>query len=56
MKIAIITSPFCELPPDALGAVERRWFNTAEEFAKAGHSVQLIGKKGKTILEDDDNL
>lgn len=56
MKIAIITSPFCELPPDAIGAVERRWFNTAEIFASLNHSVQLIGKKGPTVLQSSERL
>ena len=56
MKIAIITSPFCELPPDAIGAVERRWANTAAEFAKHGHSVELLGKKGRTILPSEERL
>lgn len=56
MKIAIITSPFCELPPDAIGAVERRWANTAAEFAKQGHSVELLGKKGRTILPSEERL
>lgn len=56
MKITIITSPFCELPPDAIGAVERRWANTAVEFARQGHRVELLGKKGRIILPSEGNL
>lgn len=56
MKIAIITSPFCELPPDAIGAVERLWADVAAEFAKLGHSVELLGKRGRTILPSEERL
>lgn len=56
MKICIITSPFCELPPDAIGAVERRWANTAIELSKLGNDIQLIGKRGKTRLPSDERL
>ena len=52
MKIDIITSPFSALPPDAIGAIERRWFNVATVFAEKGHDVQIIGKKDKTALPD----
>ena len=56
MKISILTSPFCELPPDAIGAVERRWANSASVFAERRHVVQLVGKKGDTILPDGECL
>ena len=56
MKIAIITSPFGELPPDALGAVERLWADIAVVLVELGHSVQLLGKRGKTILSSEGNL
>lgn len=56
MNIAVITSPFCALPPDAIGAVERRWFDVVACFAKEGHLVQLIGKRDKTILANEERI
>lgn len=56
MKISIVTSPFCELPPDAIGAVERLWADMAGEFARQGHSIELLGKRGKTVLPSERNL
>ena len=56
MRIAIITSPFCSLPPDAIGAVERLWFDLTALFASKGHWVQLIGKRDITILPDEDGI
>lgn len=56
MLITIITSPFLEIPPDSIGAIERRWFNVAGCLAKSGHSITMIAKKGKTILEDEPNF
>ncbi len=53
MKIAVVTSPFLELPPDAIGAIERRWFNTVAEFVAQGHGTQLVGKRGRTVLPDE---
>lgn len=53
MKITIITSPFLELPPDAIGAIERRWFNVSGVLAKKGHDVVMIAKRGATKLEDE---
>ena len=53
MRISILTSPFCELPPDAIGAIEIRWMNCAVVFSKMKHFVQMIGKKGSTILPDE---
>lgn len=45
MKITIITSPFGHIPPYGYGAVERIWFNVAEEMALDGHQVAFISKK-----------
>ena len=53
MRVCVITSPFCALPPDAIGAIERRWFNTVSCFAEKGHVVQLIGKRDKTVLPSE---
>lgn len=56
MKICVITSPFCALPPDAIGAVERLWFDITSCFAKFDHVVQLIGKRDKTVLPSEPGL
>ena len=56
MKIGIITSPFCSLPPDAIGAVEKLWFDMSLVFAKKGHAVQIIGKRDKVLLPDEMNI
>ena len=51
VKIAVITSPFGELPPDAIGAVEKLFYLLAGEWAKVGHDVCFIcvggGDNGK---------
>ena len=36
MKIAIITSPFGVLPPDAIGAMERLWSDFANLWWERG--------------------
>ena len=56
MRIGIITSPFCELPPDAIGAVERLWANIACEFVKMGQTVQVVGKRGETVLTNEEGV
>ena len=42
MKIAIVTSPFGELPPAALGAVEKLFYLLAGEWVKAGCRVTFV--------------
>lgn len=42
MKIIVITSPFGELPPVAIGAVEKLFYLIADEWVKAGHDVCFI--------------
>ena len=45
MKITILTGPFYAPPPARGGAVERRWFYVAQEFAKLGHEVEFYQKR-----------
>ena len=56
MTIGIVTSPFCSLPPDAIGAVEKLWFDMSLVFAKKRHVVQIIGKRGRISLPDEMNI
>ncbi|WP_308547902.1 glycosyltransferase family 4 protein [uncultured Parabacteroides sp.] len=44
MKITIITSPFGYIPPNGIGAVEKRWYDVGLEFTKQGHDVCFISK------------
>lgn len=52
MKIGIITSPFGPLPPNALGAVERRWYYMAKEFNKQGNNVVFYSKQDSTYSNE----
>ncbi len=45
MRITIITSPFSFLPPQGIGAIEKRWFYVGHEFAEQGHDVTFIHKR-----------
>lgn len=42
MRITIITSPFGELPPVAIGAVEKLFYILAGEWIKLGHKVSFV--------------
>lgn len=42
MKITVITSPFLELPPIAIGAVEKLFYLLASEWLRLGHQVAFI--------------
>lgn len=44
MKIVILQGAFLPLPPALGGAVEKRWFKQAQEFAKIGHDVIQISR------------
>lgn len=55
MKITIITSPFGHLPPFGYGAVERRWYNVAQEIVKKGYTVTFISKKHNFALNNCEN-
>ena len=51
MKISIITSPFGSIPPNATGAVEKLFYDLAQEFIKHGNEVTFYccggGEEGK---------
>lgn len=47
MRIGIITSPFGPLPPNALGAIERRWYYVGVCMNAKGHEVTFYSKKDK---------
>ncbi len=42
MKITVVTSPFGALPPVAIGAVEKLFYQLAGEWIKAGHEVSFV--------------
>ena len=42
MRIAVITSPFLELPPVAIGAVEKLFYLLAKEWVRLGHRVSFV--------------
>jgi glycosyltransferase involved in cell wall biosynthesis len=44
MKISIVTGPSYPVPPIEGGAIPRIWQGLAEEFARAGHSVELFAR------------
>lgn len=45
MKVAIILGPFGYVPPDATGAIEKRWYNCAVAMAKRQHEVTVYCKR-----------
>lgn len=45
MKITIITSPFGFIPPNGYGAVEKIWFDVANEMVKQGHELSFLSKR-----------
>jgi len=44
MRIAIVLGPFHAPPPAGYGAVEKVWWQLAGEFARAGHTVNVVAK------------
>lgn len=42
MRIAVITSPFHELPPIAIGAVEKLFYQLAGAWVDSGHEVSFV--------------
>lgn len=52
MRITIITSPFLELPPIAIGAVEKLFYQLAGEWVKNGNEVAFVCCGGG----DDDRM
>lgn len=56
-SIVIITSPFCCIPPDAIGAVERRWKASGDYFRIKGHEVKFICKNpSKISIPNEDTI
>lgn len=47
-SITIITSPFCCIPPDAIGAVEKIWKSSGDYFKSKGIEVNYVCKRPKT--------
>lgn len=45
MNIAIITSPFGALPPEGIGAIEKRWYYVAENLVKKNVRVSFYSKR-----------
>jgi glycosyltransferase involved in cell wall biosynthesis len=45
MKITVITSPFGTIPPNAIGAVEKWWYNVAKIMCEKGHQVAFLSKR-----------
>lgn len=45
MKITIVQGAFLPVPPAMGGAVEKRWFLLAQEFARLGHEVVHVSRK-----------
>ena len=48
MKITIIQGAFLPVPPVLGGAVEKRWFRLAQEFASLGHEVTHLSRSHST--------
>lgn len=49
MKISIITSPFGCIPPHAIGAIEKRWYNVSKVFVENNNQVYFLSKKPNEI-------
>jgi len=52
VKISIVTGPFLGVPPSPAGAVEQIWYGLAVEFAKRGHDVTIVARRGRTAPDD----
>lgn len=55
-SIVIITSPFCCIPPDAIGAVEKIWKSIGEHFTSKGIEVYHVCKRPKNESKDRKNI
>lgn len=49
MKITIVTSPFGCIPPHAIGAVEKLWFNISKIFVENNNQVCFLSKKPNDV-------
>ena len=43
-SVTIITSPFACVPPHAIGAIERRWYQVSCLWRKQGLTVHMVAK------------
>src|SRR3954454_8699248 len=53
MKITIVLGAFFPVPPILGGAVEKVWFELAQEFAKRGHNVVQISRAMPGLAKDE---
>lgn len=56
MRINIVLGPFLSIPPAPCGAVERIWYDLAQEFASRGHEICLIYKSHPEVTEIPGNI
>ena len=52
MKITILTGPFLCLPPEAIGAIEKRWYLVGNKWIEEGNDVTFVCKKPKKTNDD----
>src|SRR5438067_12002557 len=53
MKITIVLGAFFPVPPTLGGAVEKAWFEVAQEFAARGHNVTLVSRAMPSLARDE---
>jgi glycosyltransferase involved in cell wall biosynthesis len=56
MKITIITNTFHSIPPHAIGAVEKRWYDVGVLLSEQGHQVTFISKRVDVKKREQGNL
>ena len=56
MKITILTGPFLCLPPDAIGAIEKRWYLVGKKWISQGDDVTFICKKPMNCKKQNDYI
>ncbi|MCA9283833.1 MAG: glycosyltransferase family 4 protein [Phycisphaerales bacterium] len=54
LRITIVLGPFFPAPPAPCGAVEYIWHGLAEEFARRGHEVCMIGRSYPGQARDEE--
>lgn len=54
-SIVIITSPFCCIPPDAIGAVEKIWKSAGDYFMTKGAEVKYVCKRPSKNVKSTTN-
>lgn len=53
-SITIITSPFASIPPHAIGAIERRWYQVGCFWRKQGYNVYMVVKSPSPGFKGED--